>query len=99
MLDVCYYYQVLEEFGLFCVEIKAILGLNCVPEHAQMVSDTALGSECIWEWSVHEIQSEVAIFNFRVRRDFGWRDFAASGQMSDVDKALILYFLTVIFVV
>lgn len=35
VLDVCYYYQVLEKFGLFCVEFKATLGLNCVPEHAQ----------------------------------------------------------------
>lgn len=31
----CYYYQVLEKFWLFHVEIKAMLGLKCVPEHAQ----------------------------------------------------------------
>lgn len=35
VLDVCYYYQVLEKFWLFHVEIKAVLGLNCVPEQSQ----------------------------------------------------------------
>lgn len=31
----CYYCQVLEKFWIFHVESKAVLGLSCVPEHAQ----------------------------------------------------------------
>lgn len=28
------------------------------------MSDTGLGSECVWEWSVHEMLSKGAISNF-----------------------------------
>lgn len=31
----CCYHQVLQEFWLLHVAIKDILGLNCIPEHAQ----------------------------------------------------------------
>lgn len=60
----CYCYQVLEKFWLFRVEIKAVLGLSCVPDHAQ---DKYL----ILVWTVSAFGnglcmkcSKVAIFNF-----------------------------------
>lgn len=60
----CYCYQVLEKFWLLHVEIKALFGLSCVPQHAQ-------NKYLILVWAVSAFGNglcmkccQVAIFNF-----------------------------------
>lgn len=61
----CCYHRVLQEFWLLHVAIKDILGLNCIPEHAQNECLILVwaGRECIWQWPVREVQSKGAISN------------------------------------